>query len=55
MTSRLAALLTLLTLAGCAGNTGAPVPSSAWHVLNAGQWDIDPALTTAPVMPKAPG
>ena len=55
MTSRLAVLLTLLALAGCTGDTGAPVPSGAWHVLNAGQWDIDPALATAPVMPKAPG
>jgi hypothetical protein len=55
MTSRSAALLTLLALAGCAGDKGAPVPSGAWRALNAGQWDIDPALAPAPVMPKAPG
>lgn len=55
MTSRFAALLTLLALAGCAGDKGAPVPSGAWRPLNAGQWDIDPALAPAPVLPKAPG
>jgi len=55
MTSRFAALFTLLVLAGCAGDKGAPVPSGAWRALNAGQWDIDPALAPAPVMPKAPG
>lgn len=54
MTSRLAVLLTLLALAGCAGDKGASVPSGAWRALNAGQWDIDPALAPTPVMPKAP-
>ena len=48
----LVALLTL-ALAGCATERAAPLASGPWRPLNAAQWDVDPALVTAPVMPEA--
>lgn len=46
------ALLALL-LAGCAAEKAAPLASGAWRPLNPAQWDIDPALVSAPAMPEA--
>ena len=48
----LAVLLTL-ALAACAAEKAAPLASGAWRPLNAAQWDVDPALVTAPTMPEA--
>ena len=48
----LAVLLTL-ALAACAAEGEAPLASGPWRLLNEAQWDVDPALVTAPVMPEA--
>ena len=44
-------LASLLALAACASHE-APQATGQWHVLNAGQWDIDPAHVTVPELPK---
>lgn len=47
--TRIAPLLILLALAACASPGAAPPSAKGpWHVLNAGQWDINPALVSAP-------
>ncbi len=43
----------VLALSGCSGDKAAPTPGGSWHVLNAGQWDVNPSLVQAPTMPKA--
>lgn len=44
------AVLALATLLpACSGDQPPPLPTGSWHVLNPGQWDIDPATTPTPL------
>lgn len=49
--SRAIALLMTLIIAACSTDKAAPIPGGFWQVLNAGQWDVNPALVQPPVMP----
>ncbi len=50
---KIIAALLVLSAAACSGERAAPLASGPWTPLNAAQWDVNPALVTAPAMPEA--
>jgi hypothetical protein len=44
--------IVILFLLAAFASHGAPQAAGEWRVLNAGQWDMNPALVTVPELPR---